>query len=125
MANGTVGTDTKKPQTAATVESIKRAYKLGLTDGRRRAEKRIQRSIECLTKTNSALLDLVRVLDMDFPLQAVVLPLPLAEHVLSLLRKHCPKAREVPELEHAVEVCRQEWTPPADEIEEQLREVVG
>jgi hypothetical protein len=97
---------------------VMHAYGLGLAEGRRRTEQRVQRSIECLTKANTTLLTLVRMFDTDFPLQAVTLPLPLAERILTLLRELRPKAKEIADLQHAIEVCREELAPPPEELEE-------
>jgi hypothetical protein len=118
MATLTIEAGMKKPERTATRRKVRCAYDLGLAEGRRRTELRVKRSIDCLTKTNTTLLTLVRMFDTDFPLQAVTLPLPLAERILTLLCELRPKSKEIADLEHAVEVCRQELAPPADELEE-------
>jgi hypothetical protein len=125
MATATATIDMERPETAATLEDIKCAYKLGVTEGKQRAEQRVQRSIKCLVRANRELLNLIRVFDMDFPLQAVTLPLPLAEEVLKVLRNRCSDAKLIGEFEHVVEVCRGKCVLPADEIKEELEVLVG
>jgi hypothetical protein len=51
-------------------------------------------------------------------LQAVTLPLPLAERILTLLCELRPKSKEIADLQHAIEVCREELAPPPEELEE-------
>ena len=119
-------TRTDEAEAAAALERrIMCAERRGYRRGVEHARQYTRRLLICMTATNRSLLDMVRVIDLDFPIRRVILPVSMAEKVLTFLQQNSADVKLVAELQGLIERANGEWALPSDAVQEELAELVG
>ena len=115
----------KKPETAALFDpDIERAEQRGYRLGVRAAEQHAQRLLDCMCRTNRTLLDMVRLLDTEYPICGVTISFDLAERTVKALRGR-PHGNLAAELQDILDHTDRAVSFQLAGVERELLELVG